>query len=155
MALKCVAWAERRHDHSRVSFPGAVSLKIGVLMLTARSPGAKGDDFQAGGPLYRSLWLVSIFRPQRAGAGEATLGSYLSRDYWGRGLASEASRTFIGFGFSQLDLRRIVATVEVGNAVSIRVLEKLGFAVIGSERGVRSFYHFELLNRLSEANRSR
>ena len=29
----------------------------------------------------------------------------------------------------------IVATVEVGNAVSIRVLEKLGFAVIGSERG--------------------
>ena len=95
--------------------------------------------------------LYPSFGPRGALADEATLGLYLARDYWGRGLASEAGRAFTKFGFTQLRLRRIVATVEVGNAISVRVLEKLGFAVIGMERGIRSFHHFELANRSCEA----
>lgn len=80
-------------------------------------------------------------------AGEAALAFYLAREYWGRGLATEAGRAFIEFGFGQLHLARIVATVEVGNAASRRVLEKLGFALTGTETGMRSFHHFELVNR--------
>jgi hypothetical protein len=38
------------------------------------------------------------------------------------------------------------AAVELGNAASLRVLEKLGFAVIAAKRGLRSFHHFELAN---------
>jgi len=85
--------------------------------------------------------------------GEAALAFYLARDYWGRGLATEAGRAFIQFGFDRLRLNRIVATVQVGNAVSLRVLEKLGFALIGTESGPRSFHKFELRNLQAAARR--
>jgi [ribosomal protein S5]-alanine N-acetyltransferase len=79
-------------------------------------------------------------------AGEATLSFYIARANWGQGLASEAALTFVEFGWKQLQLSRIVATVQVGNAASVRILEKLGFALIATERGQRSFFKFALHN---------
>lgn len=76
--------------------------------------------------------------------GEAVLAFYLARAWWGRGLATEAGNAFVRFGFDQLKLNRIVATVQVENLASLRVLEKLGFVLIETEKGVRSFHHFEL-----------
>jgi [ribosomal protein S5]-alanine N-acetyltransferase len=77
-------------------------------------------------------------------AGEATLSFYIAREYWGQGLASEAALAFVEFGWKQLHLSRIVATVQVGNAASVRILEKLGFALVATERGQRSFFKFAL-----------
>ena len=80
-------------------------------------------------------------------AGEGTLGLYLARPYWGRGLATEAGAAFIRFGFDELKLSRIVSAVQVGNDASIRVLEKLGMAKFRFEPGdLRSFHHYELRN---------
>lgn len=76
--------------------------------------------------------------------GEATLAFYLAREYWGRGLATEAARAFVKFGFEDLDLTRIVATVQAGNDASVRVLKKLGFVLTRTEEGIRSFLHYEL-----------
>jgi [ribosomal protein S5]-alanine N-acetyltransferase len=76
---------------------------------------------------------------------EAALGLYLARAFWGHGLATEAGRAFVDFGFGELGLKRIVTAVDVRNAASVRVLEKLGFVVERFEEGPRSFYHFELL----------
>jgi [ribosomal protein S5]-alanine N-acetyltransferase len=90
--------------------------------------------------------LYPHFSPRGPVDREATLAFYLAREYWRRGLATEAGHAFINFGFARLDLKRIVATVQDGNNASIRVLEKLGFSLTGSERGARSFHHFELLN---------
>jgi len=43
-----------------------------------------------------------------------------------------------------------VAGVEVGNGASVRVIEKLGFALWRLEKiNRRSFYHFEIRNLLS------
>ncbi len=79
--------------------------------------------------------------------GEGTLAFYLARAYWGRGLATEAGHAFVRFGFGELGLTRIVAGVEVGNDASLRVLEKLGFAWLSTEKGERrSFHEFELRN---------
>jgi ribosomal-protein-alanine N-acetyltransferase len=78
-------------------------------------------------------------------ADEAVLGFYLARAFWGRGLATEAGRAFVGFGFGELGLKRIVTAVDTRNVASVRVLEKLGFVVERFEEGPRSFYHFELL----------
>jgi len=111
------------------------------------------------------LW-ATIFKPENryigycgiyphfgaAGAipGEGALGFYLARDFWGQGLATEAGREFVEFGFSELRLSRIVATVEVGNEASLRVLQKLGFRLLRREKGEnRSFHHFELRNPLT------
>jgi len=79
--------------------------------------------------------------------GAVGLGFYLARPYWGRGLATEAARAFVDYGFRELKLPRIVSAVEVGNAASVRVLEKTGFNFLRREAGERrSFDHFELRN---------
>jgi RimJ/RimL family protein N-acetyltransferase len=45
-----------------------------------------------------------------------------------------------------LQLSRIAASVQVENAASVRILKKLGFALIATERGQRSFFKFALQN---------
>lgn len=80
--------------------------------------------------------------------GEGSLGFTLSRTYWNRGLATEAARAFVDFGFRDLGLRRIVASVQAGNLASTHILEKLGFRLWRLERlNGRCFYHLELLRR--------
>ena len=86
-------------------------------------------------------------------ADEAVLGFYLAREFWGRGLAGEAGQAFATFGFDELKLARIVTAVQVGNAASVRVLEKLGFVLASVEQGPRSFYHFELSRPVSQTVR--
>lgn len=79
------------------------------------------------------------------GKDEAKLGFTLARSYWGRGLATEAGEALVRFGFGRLGLSRIVSVVQVENAASLRVLEKLGFGVAATEKtGARSFYRLEL-----------
>jgi len=91
--------------------------------------------------------LYPNFRPDGSAIdGEASLGFTFAREFWGRGLATEAGRAFVRFGFDELHLARIVATAEIDNAASLRVLEKLGFVRVGSDYGTRSFHRLELLN---------
>jgi len=52
-------------------------------------------------------------------------------EHWGRGLATEACRVSIDFGFDVLGLRRVVGLVLPDNAASIRVLEKCGMRANG------------------------
>lgn len=109
----------------------------------------------------RLLMCATIFKPEnkyvgRCGLyphfnndgftipGEASLGLYIAREYWGRGFATEAGQAFVKFGFDELDVNRIVTIVEVGNDASVHVIEKLGFTLSFKEEGRRSFYHYEL-----------
>jgi len=79
--------------------------------------------------------------------GEGVLAFYLDKEYWGRGLATEAGRAFVDFGFATLKLSRIVATVDVENGASIRIVQKLGFRWCGMERhGSRSINEYELVS---------
>lgn len=58
---------------------------------------------------------------------EVDLGYRFMSAYWGMGLATEAGKACIKFGFESLKLNEIVAFVLPENIGSIRVLEKLGF----------------------------
>ncbi len=79
---------------------------------------------------------------------EGVLAFYLARPYWRLGLATEGGLAFIAFAFWELKLSRLVASVEIGNDASMRVLTKLGFTQFDFEQGQRrSFHHFELNNR--------
>jgi RimJ/RimL family protein N-acetyltransferase len=78
---------------------------------------------------------------------EGVLGFTLSRAHWNRGLATEVAGALVRFGFGELGLRRIVASVEAGNAASVHILEKLGFRLRRLERvGRRCLYHLEMRN---------
>ncbi len=78
---------------------------------------------------------------------EALIAFYLAREYWGRGLATEAGRRFITHGFEDLGLRRIEAGINAENRASIRVVEKLGFRLVRSGEGGGNRWHdFELIS---------
>jgi RimJ/RimL family protein N-acetyltransferase len=115
------------------------------LKHAARKLALRATIIKAEGRYIGYSGLYPKFRPGGSVPGEAALSFCLAREYWGRGLATEAGRAFVSWGFDQLRLKRIVAVVDARNAASIRVLDKLGFVCIATEHGERSFYKFELV----------
>lgn len=57
-----------------------------------------------------------------------------NRDYWDRGLGTEATRLVLRFGFEELNLHRIELRVIEYNLRAIRSYEKAGFIKEGIER---------------------
>lgn len=68
----------------------------------------------------------------------AEISYYLSPMYWGKGLATEAVREVLRFGFEDLKLHRIQAMVLKDNIASQKVLLKSGF----EQEGVLRLYYF-------------
>lgn len=52
--------------------------------------------------------------------------AFLRRASWGRGFATEVGRRILGYGFGELRLPRVHATVDASNEASVRVLLKPG-----------------------------
>lgn len=66
--------------------------------------------------------------------GNWELGYWLAPDHWGRGLATEAARALVVFGFEKLGAEALNSGHFVDNPASGRVLEKAGFAANGISR---------------------
>lgn len=56
----------------------------------------------------------------------AEIGWRLTKEYWGKGLATEAALHLLKYGFTNLGFRRVIAKVQSLNRASMRVCEKLG-----------------------------
>lgn len=54
------------------------------------------------------------------------IGWRLPRSLWGRGLATEAARACLRFGFEDLGLDEVVSIHQIGNDASQRIMMKLG-----------------------------
>lgn len=65
---------------------------------------------------------------------KAEIGYVLHPDYWGKGLAAEAVKKILDFGFEKLRLHRIEAKFMKENDRSLRVMEKVGMTFEGYER---------------------
>jgi [ribosomal protein S5]-alanine N-acetyltransferase len=65
----------------------------------------------------------------------AALGYGVSRACWGRGVASEAARAAVNYGFEAFGLAKVWARADPRNGASVRVLEKLGMVREGLLRG--------------------
>lgn len=65
---------------------------------------------------------------------EADIGYELASQHWGRGYATEAARALLHFGFRDLKLHRISASLVGENTRSARVLERLGMTLEGRLR---------------------
>lgn len=64
----------------------------------------------------------------------AEVGYVLNPAFWGQGIAAEAVREVIGFGFNELRLNRIEARYMEENIRSRRVMEKVGMTYEGVNR---------------------
>jgi ribosomal-protein-alanine N-acetyltransferase len=68
------------------------------------------------------------------------IGFDLSKDYWGKGLMTEALSAILDYGFAQLDFSRVEADIFSNNLRAKRVLEKLGFHLVGVSKDLSYFY---------------
>lgn len=64
----------------------------------------------------------------------AEVGYVLNPAYWGMGIAAEALRCVMEFGFMELNVHRIEAKYIIGNDRSRRVMEKCGMTFEGVSR---------------------
>ena len=62
----------------------------------------------------------------------AEIGYVLHPELWGKGIAAEAAREILRFGFEVLALSRISAVCMKENAASLRVMEKCGMRYEGT-----------------------
>jgi ribosomal-protein-alanine N-acetyltransferase len=63
------------------------------------------------------------------------------KDFWGKGLATEAAKAFLRFGFEEIKLEKIVAVTQSKNFASQKVLLKIG---LKQESESRRFYNADL-----------
>ncbi len=89
-----------------------------------------GIVYRGNGCLVGACGLVNW----EAEHARAEVGFVLSREYWGRGLMSEAVRAILRFGFERMNLNRIEARCIAENAASARVMEKAGMFYEGTLR---------------------
>jgi [ribosomal protein S5]-alanine N-acetyltransferase len=68
----------------------------------------------------------------------AVLGYVAGRSAWGRGLASEAARLMMDFGFRHLNVHRIWAVCDAKNTPAAAVLRKIGMRQEGHLREAAS-----------------
>lgn len=71
--------------------------------------------------------------PRRDEKKEGEIVYFLCRDAWRNGYATEIARAIIEFGFDELNLPEVYATVDDDHSASIRVLEKAGMRFGGYE----------------------
>ena len=79
-----------------------------------------------------AIGTVLVFRFDEARE-NAELGYTLARSHWGRGYMFEALSALLDGGSG---LKSLNATVELGNAASLRLLERLGFVRTGADEEV-------------------
>jgi RimJ/RimL family protein N-acetyltransferase len=62
--------------------------------------------------------------------GEVDIAYRLLPSHWASGLATEAARASVRFGFAELGLKRIIGLAMPENIASVRVLEKTGLRYV-------------------------
>lgn len=74
---------------------------------------------------------VTLLKDVDWAIGEAELGYWIGRPYWGSGRATAAAAATVTFAFGTLGLRALRAVCLEDNPASLRVLAKLGFVETG------------------------
>ena len=70
-------------------------------------------------------------RPTRGRRVEVEVAYLLAKDYWRRGLATEAARAIAEFGFATLDVKRLICLIDEENVASLGVAANIGMTVDG------------------------
>jgi RimJ/RimL family protein N-acetyltransferase len=115
----------------------SITRRDGIKFISEQSrhrPGIPGKWFQfaaeikQGGTLAGDCALLVLKSPrgEPPGAGRiGEIGYTFARAYQCRGLATEAARGVVDYGFDSLGLNRIVATTDCRNSRSVALMERL------------------------------
>ncbi len=109
--------------------------RIGVWCVTDRRTGEKiGTSVLLPVPIECDDTDWSLVVEHAYPDAEIGIGYILKRSAWGKGIATEACRRLLRFGFEKTELDEIVATTDPENAASQQVLLKCGLRNEGTRR---------------------
>ena len=81
-----------------------------------------------------AIGSIGVFRKENVHRLTAEMGYYISEEYWGKGIMTEAVKQACNYIFENTDIIRIFADPYASNTGSCRVLEKAGFVYEGTLR---------------------
>lgn len=100
-----------------------------AVLATRRSPDGK-EQWLNWAVRDESGALVGYVQATVTAPDTAWVAYALASRHWGKGLAQEAMRRMIDLLVEQHAVRRLLAAVDQRNGPSLRLLERLGFAVL-------------------------
>lgn len=119
------AHRERSETEAFVAGQVAERAQDGGIAWTLR----EGGEFRGMMGLHGITRMLRAWRVDRA-----ELGYWLAPPFHGRGLATEAGRAVLAFAFGPLGLHKVTVGCITDNVGSRRVIEKLGFRLLGEQR---------------------
>ncbi|MBR4360866.1 MAG: GNAT family N-acetyltransferase [Clostridia bacterium] len=105
-------------------------LRAAIRQYRKGFPGSFAIEWKASGRMIGTVGFMWIHAEYKS----AEVGYSLSRDYWNRGVMTEALRAVVAYGFDTLHLNRIEAQYECDNPASGRVMEHIGMRYEGTLR---------------------
>ncbi len=92
-----------------------------------REPGSFAITLKGSGKMIGTVGFMWVNGEHRS----AEVGYSLGKEYWNRGIMTEALRAVIAYGFDTLRLNRIEAQHEISNPASGRVMAHVGMQYEG------------------------
>ena len=119
-------------DNLRDGLPFPYTEKDGLDYITAMLSADKNDTFAFAVTVDdKVIGSIGVFRQGNIHRLTAELGYYISEEYWGNGIMTEAVKQICDYVFRNSDIIRIYAEPFSYNTASCRVLEKAGFQFEG------------------------
>ncbi len=108
---------------------------IGIWCVADRRTGEKlGDSYLLPMPIETDDIDFSLVVMGQMPDADIEVGYFLKRSAWGQGYATEICKRLLQFAFQEVSLNEVVASVDDGNVVSKKVLEKSGLIDRGRTR---------------------
>jgi RimJ/RimL family protein N-acetyltransferase len=108
---------------------------IGIWCVADRKTGEKlGDSYLLPMPIDTDDIDFSLVVMGQMPDADIEVGYFLKPSAWGQGYATEVCKRLLQFAFQEVSLSEVVASVDDGNVVSKKVLEKSGLIDRGRTR---------------------
>lgn len=126
---------KRIQDNLRDGLPYPYTEQDGKEFISAILAADENDTFAFAITVSgKVIGSIGAFRQGNIHRKTAELGYYITEEYWGNGIMTEAVKQLCDYVFSHTDIIRIYAEPFAYNIGSCRVLEKAGFQYEGTLR---------------------
>lgn len=82
------------------------------------------------------IGAISIYLNEERTEGE--LGWIINKNYWGKGIATEAAGSIKDFSIKELKLNKLIANCDARNINSYKIMKKIGL-VLENDNGTRTY----------------
>lgn len=122
-------------DNLRDGLPYPYTEQDGVDYISAMLSADENDTFAFAITVEgKVIGSIGVFRQGNIHRQTAEIGYYISEEYWGKGIMTEAIKQTCNYVFDKSDIIRIYAEPFAYNVASCKVLEKAGFQYEGTLR---------------------